>query len=172
MNRQILLKISLAILCGYVASNVCSAEINRVSTILEGTWKKPCSPMYPENTGGLYDVITVTYTGTRFISVSELYTDANCTADFTPPQNVNIAGTISGTFSPGNTITVAASIQATEQDSHISQLNSATVNFNHYDIVYITENILYTGDLIGEKDAYGQETRPDTINLNRGFYRQ
>ncbi|RMD81389.1 MAG: hypothetical protein D6820_05200 [Lentisphaerae bacterium] len=145
------------------------AGTHQSATILEGSWTKPCGIGEGENSSdpnAFYDVVTLTFSGNEFYSDIKNYSDAECTTPYPVAPNP----TSSGTFTLGDTVTTTSGVQATAIDTHITRFNGAEFDIHDYNIVRLSENMLYLGDESGINDGETAERRPDTLDFERVFY--
>ena len=136
--------------------------------MLEGSWKKSCSPNDPLDPDSLYEVITLSFTGNRFTSDIKNYSNSLCTIPSSYSQNP----TASGYTVFGNQVTTTGGLNATELDTHITIYNGAQFVVNDYTIFVIENDILLMGDDDGRLDGSTALLRPDTIDTIRQFIRQ
>lgn len=129
-------------------------------TVLEGTWKKPCGHVEGE---AHYDIVTVSFTRSAFATSIENYIDSACTTPLPEAPNP----TSSGNFTLGEDVLLSSGLTATELTSHVTQFNGADFEIDEYNVVYINNNILYTG----EGTTSSPDQRPTSLDYNRPFYR-
>lgn len=129
-------------------------------TVLEGTWKKQCGHVEGE---AHYDIVTVSFTRGQLTTSIENYIDSRC---ITPLQEAPNP-TSSGNFALGEDVLLSTGLTATELDTHVTQFDGADFDINEYNIVYIDNNMLLTGE--GEADS--PEQRPTSLDYDRPFYR-
>ncbi|MBZ0334602.1 hypothetical protein [Marinobacter sp. AL4B] len=129
-------------------------------TLLEGTWNKQCGPVKGEVH---HDIVTITFTRGTFSTSIENYIDSGCMVPLPEAPNP----TSSGYFTLGADVVLGSGITATELDSHVTRYNGADWEIDEYTIVYIENNILYTGEGDGESPAQ----RPTSLDYDRPFDR-
>ncbi|WP_286811903.1 hypothetical protein, partial [Marinobacter sp. UBA2678] len=62
---------------------------------------------------------------------------------------------------------LSSGLTATELTSHVTQFNGADFEIDEYNVVYINNNILYTG----EGTTSSPDQRPTSLDYDRPFYR-
>lgn len=129
-------------------------------TALEGSWKKQCGAVDGESH---YDIVTLSFSGGTYTTSIENYIDSGCTTPFQDAPNP----VASGVFSLGENVLLSDGVTATELNIHVTQFNGADFEIYEYDVVYITNNVLYTSIESGSSP----ELRPTSLNYNRPFDR-
>lgn len=129
-------------------------------TVLDGTWKKQCGPVEGEPH---YDIVTLSFSRGEFTTDIENYIDSGCTAPLTMAPNP----TSSGNFELGDDVVLSDGVTATEINTHITQFDGAYFDIVEYNIIYINNDTLYSGDDLVDSPVQ----RPTSLDYNRPFYR-